>query len=103
MRKTPLKKVSKKRQREMPNMRKWHDEVVERDGTWCVIFPRRWACVVHHIRGRLVRPDLIFDVKNGLHLSKAGHSWFHDNPKEAKEWLRINRSEQYKYLYEETG
>jgi hypothetical protein len=99
MRRTPLRKVSKKRQREMPKMREWRDAVFKRDIGVCV------ACGghgehAHHIRGRNVAPDQRYDTMNGLCMCSDCHASAHGYPKEFKLWLKVTFPEQHAYLYE---
>jgi hypothetical protein len=49
----------------------------------CVVYPNRRATDVHHTRGRL--GALLVDKKWWLPVSRAGHNWIHNNPKEATE------------------
>ena len=114
MRKTPLKRMSKKRKAEMPQMRKCHDIVFERDDNKCVkcveenyanFDPENFFMRIlemHHIRQRNAYPEFKTDPKNNLCLCKHHHDgFFHKYPEAAKEWLRVNRPEQHAHLYGE--
>ncbi len=95
-----MRKVSKKRAREAPLMRKWHDEVFKRDGYKCVKCGGGVGLQAHHIKNRDYT-KLRTDIKNGLCVCFMCHvPFFHSEPKRAKEWLEEHRPEQYKYLYE---
>lgn len=99
MKRTRIRKMSKKRIRNMPKMRKWHDAVFERDDGMCVFFPEQEGTEAHHIKNRTVWPDLMYDIHNGLCVSFEGHEWATLNPEAAKLWLRDNRPDQFTYLY----
>jgi hypothetical protein len=75
-----------KRKPESPPMRRFKREVRERDNYTCQ-FP---GCGdyskhidVHHIAKRSQRPDLKYEVSNGLCLCREHHSWIDRNYHEA--------------------
>ena len=57
------------------------------NGKRCPVTNER-ATEIHHTNGR--EYERLNDVKNWLAVSRKGHRWIHDNPKEAREkgWLK---------------
>jgi hypothetical protein len=64
---------------------KWQQAIRERDGYRCQ------RCGVHdphidthHVASRKQRPDLKYEVSNGVALDRECHRWVHDHPIQAK-------------------
>jgi hypothetical protein len=72
-----------------PKLAAWSRTVRERDNNECQ-WPKakclnRGTLHAHHIATRSRRPDLIYDVDNGIALCFIHHQWVHDHPIEAAE------------------
>lgn len=71
-------RVTLKKRRESPAEKKWKREVRERDGYTCQ-FPQCGKYSkhidVHHKAKRSQRPDLKWDVSNGVCLCREHHNW----------------------------
>jgi hypothetical protein len=75
-----IRKVSKKRAKELPEYSAKKKRFLEANPR-CVVFPRLMATDVHHVRGKL--GSRFLDEKYWLPVSRAGHNWIHDNEDEA--------------------
>ena len=60
----------------------WSKQVRERDGHICQRCKGQ-GIHAHHVAPRGRRPDLKFDVNNGICLCLPCHDWCHANPKES--------------------
>lgn len=74
-----------------PELSVWGKAVRARDGNKCQFREPSDSCRTgdrridpHHIAPRGRRPDLIYDVRNGICLCRTHHNWCHDNPREAE-------------------
>lgn len=88
------------KQKRDPKLAVWSKAVRERDGNKCqwVIFG---PCATgdnridpHHIAPRSRRPDLKYEVSNGIALCRTHHNWVGDNPI-AAEKIGLNSFETY--------
>lgn len=80
-----LNQVSRKRQDETPELRRWHDAVLERDKGECQLplrydgttpIERCWGKIeAHHVNGRAGK--LLTDVDNGVALCQVHHRYVH--------------------------
>lgn len=79
-------KVTLRAKPESPKLKKWRRECRERDNFTCQ-FPGcgRYSKLidVHHIAKRSQRPDLKFEVSNGVCLCREHHAWTDLNHDEA--------------------
>ncbi len=77
-----------------PKMIAWSKDVKERDNNECQVqqftgayeftmLPCGGPLDAHHIAERSLRPDLKFDVNNGIALCRAHHNWIPLNRAEA--------------------
>lgn len=55
-----------------------------RENPKCVVFPNLLAIEVHHGKGRATI-ELLLDQQYWKPVSREGHNWIHNNPKEAIE------------------
>lgn len=69
----------------------WSRKVKKRDENQCQFRKAFDSCRTgdvridpHHIAPRGRRPDLIYDVRNGICLCRTHHDWCHDNPMDAE-------------------
>lgn len=62
---------------------KWSNAVRERDEHTCQRCGTTNDIHAHHIAPRSRRPDLKYDVANGIALCGNCHRWCHENPKES--------------------
>lgn len=79
-----------------PELVAWSKAVRVRDGNTCQ-FTSLGPCATgykrmhaHHIATRGRRPDLIYDVHNGITLCPPHHQWVHDNPRDAERMGLLN-------------
>ncbi len=106
-------KRSRLKQKTDPKLAAWSKAVRERDGGKCqwperpvekiLSFDSPWqfGCVTrdrridpHHIAPKGRRPDLKYDVNNGICLCRTHHDWVHANPFEAEK-LGLLSTESY--------
>lgn len=82
----PLNKVGRRGKKDSPKLVRWRREVRERDNYTCQ-FPgcgkRSKRIDVHHIAKRTERPDLKFEVSNGVCLCRLHHDWTDTHLQEA--------------------
>lgn len=78
--------------------REWQKAVREKDDYTCQKCYKKEPYIhTHHIHTRGSRPDLKFEVSNGVCLCNSCHSWVHNNIVEAYDLgLIANRSIEYK-------
>lgn len=63
-----------------PRYVKWRKKVFERDRYVCQLSGEAGGHLeAHHIIPKSDRPDLIFDLDNGITLRKIEHEWLHEN------------------------
>jgi len=74
----------------------WSRAVRERDDYTCQMTGVRDKAnmVAHHVAPRSRRPDLKYDISNGITLTHYAHEWVHQHPIEATE-LGLLSSETY--------
>lgn len=74
----PINKIGRRGKRDSPKLVRWRREVRERDDYTCQ-YPgcghRSKRIDVHHVAKRTERPDLKFDVNNGVCLCRLHHDW----------------------------
>jgi 5-methylcytosine-specific restriction endonuclease McrA len=57
----------------------WRNAVFERDRYTCQLSGETGGAIeAHHIKPKYAYPEGIFDVDNGITLSKREHKWLHD-------------------------
>ena len=56
-----------------------------RDNPICAVFPLMDSTEVHHTYSGKDRDKYFLIVETWLAVSRKGHKWIHDNPKEARE------------------
>lgn len=99
----PLNKVGRRGKRDSPKLARWRREVRERDDYTCQ-YPgcgkRSKRIDVHHIAKRTERPDLKFEVSNGVCLCRLHHQRSDTHLQEAIE-LRLRSIESYELAKKE--
>lgn len=60
-----------------------------KENTMCAIYPSKMATEVHHVHCGKDRDKYYLDTNTWLPVSREGHNFIHNNPKEAREkgWL----------------
>lgn len=81
----PIKKVSEKTKKLNATYNKLRKEFIK--GKTCPVTNEK-ATEIHHMKGR--EYERLNDVKEWLAVSRKGHKWIHENPKQAREkgWLK---------------
>jgi len=72
---TEFKTPEYKRRRNIKDF-KWRKKVRDRDVV-CQITGKKTKCLVHHLEGYMQRPDLRYDVSNGVLILEEMHKKFH--------------------------
>ena len=75
-----MRPVSKKRAKRLGVYHKLRVEFLEAHPT-CAVFPTQQAIEIHHTAGR--KGDMLNKTDDWIAVSRHGHMWIHDNPKEA--------------------
>lgn len=85
MKRTPLRKVSKKRAKEMKTYSALRKHFLS-DHPTCAVFPYRRSKDVHHMAKRGIN---YLNTKTWLAVSREGHEFIHKNPSKARAegWL----------------
>lgn len=85
-RKTPLRRVSKKRAGELREYSERRKVFLSKH-QWCVVYPYEPSTEVHHKHGR--EHGKLNDESLWLAVSRRGHDFIHSNPNKAREngWL----------------
>ncbi len=92
LKRTPLRRVSKKRSRENAQYAKQRKAYFAEPRVCAVMKDKTGealrATEIHHIEGRIGAK--LLDESHWLPVSRWGHEWIHSHPKEAREkgWLR---------------
>lgn len=82
----PIKQVSDKRKIEDAEYRVLRKNFLAlKENKFCKIYPHLLATEVHHTYSGKDRAKYYLDVSTWLAVSRDGHNWVHDNPKEARE------------------
>jgi len=87
LKKLPIRKVSKKRRKQSKEYSKLRaDFLLRPENRFCPVTNKQ-TIEVHHKNGR--ENQRLTDTSHWLAVSREGHQWIHNNPKEAREkgWL----------------
>ncbi len=79
---TPIRRVSSKRSKQLREYTK-RRAIFLAANPLCAVYKDLRSAEVHHVAGRI--GEKLNDEKDWLAVSRAGHVWIHNNPRQARE------------------